>query len=101
MKLSSCTNAKSSDKPGAGEAPVNMPEDCLYITPPNCANPSSNMKLIHSHSVARPTLNFFLLLVILLVFTGGLKDQCILLIFGSFSSFWLVGIEHIIRVLDL
>ena len=99
-KLSSCMNAQPFTKSGAGAVPINMPEDCLY-TPRNCANPSSNMKLIYSHGLARPTLSHFLLLVISLVFKRGLKYQCTLLIFGSFSSFLLVAIENIVIVIDL
>ena len=52
-------NARQFTKSGAGAEPINTPEDCLYTTPQNCANPSSNMKLIYSHSLARPTLNHF------------------------------------------
>ena len=59
VKLSSCMSAKSFTKSGAGAVPVNMPEDCIYTTPPNGANPSSNMTFIHSHSLAQPTLKYF------------------------------------------
>ena len=51
-------NAQPFTKSGAGAVPINMPEDCLYITPRNCANPSSNMKFIHSYSLAQPTLKY-------------------------------------------
>ena len=51
-------SAKPFTKSGAGAVPVNMPEDCIYTTPRNVANPSSNMKFIHSHSLAQPTLKY-------------------------------------------
>ena len=50
-------SAKSFTKSGAGVVPVNMPEDCIYTTPTNGANPSSNMKFIYSQSLAQPILN--------------------------------------------
>ena len=68
-------NAKSFAKSGAGAVPMNMPDDCLYTTRPNCTNPSTNTNLVRSHSLVLPTLNCVLLLVISLVFTGGLGDH--------------------------
>ena len=70
---------------------LDVREDCIHTTHPYCTHSSSNTKSIHSHSLSRPTLMFFLLLVISLERTGRLRDQFILLIFASFSSFLLVG----------
>ena len=55
-KLSSCMNAKSFGRSGAGAVPINMPDDCLYTTPSNCKNPSSNTKLIYSHIICNTAL---------------------------------------------
>ena len=51
--------AKSFAKSGAGAVPMVMPDDCLYTTPPNCTNPSSNTKFIHSHKY-----EFFIIYVV-------------------------------------
>ena len=94
-KLSSCMNAQPLTISDAGAVPINMPEGCYFTNSPNCTNHSSNMKFIHPHRLAPPTLNSSVMLVILLVFTGGLRDQCILSIFGSFSPFLYVETEII------
>ena len=59
-KLSSCMNAKSFAKSGAGAVPMNMPDDCLYTAPQNCTNLSSNTKLIHSHSLVLPNIYIYI-----------------------------------------
>ena len=43
--------------------PVNMLENYICTTPPNCANRSSNMKVFYSHSLARPILSYLFIFV--------------------------------------